>query len=240
VILAILQARVSSTRLPGKVLKDLHGEPMVLRQIERLRRSIKIDQLVVATSTESSDDALAATLEGASVMVRRGPLDDVAARFAMVIDEFKPNVIVRLTADCPLTDPTVIDRIIESHLESHADYSSNTLEPTFPHGLDAEVFSPQAFARLRSTKMSSKEIEHVTYGLYSRPGEFTLNSVTQLVNVRHLRWTVDNPEDLDFVRDIYDRLYDCNPAFTQQDVLDLLEREPQLVFTEELDARKAR
>jgi spore coat polysaccharide biosynthesis protein SpsF len=240
VILAILQARVSSTRLPGKVLKDLHGEPMILRQIERLRRSSKMDEFVVATSTESSDDSLAAALEAAGVAVRRGPLDDVAARFAMVIDEFHPDVVVRLTADCPLTDAEVIDRIIESHLASGADYSSNTLEPTFPHGLDAEVFSPQAFARLRATEMSPKEIEHVTYGLYSRTGEFTLNSVTQPVNVRHLRWTVDNPEDLDFVREVYDRLYDANPAFTQADVLELLEREPELVFTEELDARKAR
>lgn len=239
-ILAILQARVSSTRLPGKVLKDLHGEPMILRQIERLRRSSKMDEFVVATSTESSDDPLVAVLEAAGVPVRRGPLDDVAARFAMVIDEFKPDVVVRLTADCPLTDAAVIDRIIESHLASGADYSSNTLEPTYPHGLDAEVFSPEAFARLRSTEMNSKEIEHVTYGLYSRKGEFVLNSVTQPVNVRHLRWTVDNPEDLDFVRKVYDRLYDVNPAFTQTDVLELLEREPELVFTEELDARKAR
>lgn len=239
-ILAILQARVSSTRLPGKVLKDLHGEPMIVRQIERLRLSSKIDQFVVATSTESSDDALVDVLENSGVPVRRGPLDDVAARFAMVIDEFDPDVVVRLTADCPLTDAAVIDRIIESHIASGADYSSNTLEPTYPHGLDAEVFSPQAFARLRATEMSDKEIEHVTYGLYSRPGEFALNSVTQPNNVRHLRWTVDNPEDLDFVRKVYDRLYDTNPNFTQKDVLDLLEREPELVFTEEMDARKAR
>jgi spore coat polysaccharide biosynthesis protein SpsF len=240
VILAILQARVSSTRLPGKVLKDLHGKPMVLRQIERLRRSTEIDKLVVATSTESSDDELVAVLELAGVTVRRGPLEDVAGRFARVIKEFQPDAVVRLTADCPLADPDVIDGLIDSHIASGADYSSNTLEPKFPHGLDAEVFNPIAFERLRSTEMSAKEKEHVTFGLYSRPGEFTLNSYTQDLNVRHLRWTVDNPEDLDFVRKVYDRLYDANPDFTQQDVLNLLEREPVLVHTEELDARKAR
>jgi spore coat polysaccharide biosynthesis protein SpsF len=240
VILAILQARVSSTRLPGKVLKDLHGKPMVLRQIERLRRSTEIDELVVATSTESSDDELVDVLELAGVTVRRGPLDDVAGRFALVIKEFQPDAVVRLTADCPLADPDVIDGLIASHIASGADYSSNTLEPKFPHGLDAEVFNPVAFERLRSTEMSSKETEHVTLGLYSRAGEFTLNSFTQELNVRHLRWTVDNPEDLDFVREIYDRLYDANPDFTQQDILDLLEREPALIYTEDLDARKAR
>jgi spore coat polysaccharide biosynthesis protein SpsF len=239
-ILAILQARVSSTRLPGKVLKDLHGAPMVLRQIERLRRSTEIDELVVATSTESSDDELVDVLELAGVTVRRGPLDDVAGRFALVIKEFQPDAVVRLTADCPLADPDVIDGLIASHIASGADYSSNTLEPKFPHGLDAEVFNPVAFERLRSTEMSSKETEHVTLGLYSRAGEFTLNSFTQELNVRHLRWTVDNPEDLDFVREIYDRLYDANPDFTQQDILDLLEREPALIYTEDLDARKAR
>jgi spore coat polysaccharide biosynthesis protein SpsF len=240
VILAILQARMSSTRLPGKVLTDLHGKPMVLRQIERLRRSTEIDKLVVATSTEPSDDELVAVLELAGVTVRRGPLDDVAARFAMVIDEFQPAVVVRLTADCPLTDPKVIDDLIASHIASGADYSSNTLEPKFPHGLDAEVFDPVAFERLRSTELTSKEKEHVTFGLYSRPGEFTLNSYTQDLNVSHLRWTVDNAEDLDFVRGVYDRLYDANPDFTQQDVLDLLKREPHLTHTEELNARKAR
>lgn len=239
-ILAILQARVSSTRLPGKVLKDLNGQPMILRQIERLRRCHKIDQLVVATSTEASDDELADVLTQAGVAVRRGPLDDVAARFALVIDEFQPDQVVRLTADCPLADPESIDELINSHVESGADYSSNSLEPTYPHGLDAEVFTPQAFARLRATPMSRKEIEHVTYGLYSRPDEFRLNSVTQPQNVRHLRWTVDNPEDLEFVRKVYDRLYDANPAFDQQDVLDLLQREPELTHTEEPTARAAR
>jgi spore coat polysaccharide biosynthesis protein SpsF len=179
-------------------------------------------------------------LELAGVTVRRGPLDDVAGRFALVIKEFQPDAVVRLTADCPLADPDVIDGLIASHIASGADYSSNTLEPKFPHGLDAEVFNPVAFERLRSTEMSSKETEHVTLGLYSRAGEFTLNSFTQELNVRHLRWTVDNPEDLDFVREIYDRLYDANPDFTQQDILDLLEREPALIYTEDLDARKAR
>ena len=212
---------------------------MVLRQIERLQRSSRIDELVVATSAEPSDDVLVTVLETAGVTVRRGPLDDVAARFAMVIEEFHPDVVVRLTADCPLTDPHVIDSLIDSHLDSGADYSSNTLKPTFPHGLDAEVFNPDAFARLRSTPMSSKEIEHVTYGLYNREGEFRLNSFSQDQNVRRLRWTVDNSSDLDFVRSVYAELYEAKPEFEYEDVLELLERQPELNRTTMDAARNA-
>ena len=213
---------------------------MILRQIERLRHSKEIDRLLVATSTQETDDALVRVLEQNGVEVRRGPLNDVAQRFANVIDELKPEAVVRLTADCPLADPEIIDALIISHRESGADYTSNTLEPTYPHGLDAEVFSPAAFEILRSTPMSDKEIEHVTYGLYSRAGAFTLNSYRQSENVRELRWTVDNPEDLEFVRKVYERLYDANPQFNQQDILRLIRNEPALRYTEEMSARQAR
>ena len=239
-ILAILQARMSSTRLPGKVLKDVHGKPMILRQIERLRKSKRIDHLIVATSTDPTDDILVYALERYGAQVRRGPLDDVSKRFAAVIDEISPETVVRLTADCPLADPDVIDALIDSHLTSGADYSSNTLKPTFPHGLDAEVFSAAAFAKLRQSRMSRKEREHVTYGFYSRKNHFRLNSYWQSNDVHELRWTVDEQPDLDFVRQVYDRLYDKNPNFSQKDVLELLSREPSLTLTESVDARNAR
>ena len=231
---------MSSTRLPGKVLKDVHGKPMILRQIERLKKSKRIDHLIVATSTDPTDDVLFSTLHSFGIHVRRGPLDDVAKRFAAVIDEMSPETVVRLTADCPLADPEVIDALIDSHLRSEADYSSNTLKPTFPHGLDAEVFSAVAFAKLRQSRMSRKEREHVTYGFYSRKGHYRLNSYWQSNDVHALRWTVDEPRDLDFVRHVYDRLYDKNPDFRQNDVLELLSREPSLTLTESLDARMAR
>lgn len=238
-ILGVLQGRLSSTRLPGKVLKDLHGAPMILRQIERLNRSQLIDKLVVATSTEQSDDALVSVLEEAGVLVHRGELNDVVARFGGIVDELRPDVIVRLTADCPLADPRVIDEVIRTHISSGADYTSNVLEPTFPDGLDVECISSSAFEKLRAGVLSEAEREHVTMGLYSRPDVFRLASVTQSPDLSSLRWTVDVEDDLDFVRDIYGRLFDSNPMFGQEEVLELLEEMPGLSRTDDQVARNS-
>lgn len=238
-ILAILQGRVSSTRLPGKVIKDLHGKPMILRQIERIKQSHQIDKLVVATSLDPSDDQLVSLLIDAGIDVRRGPLDDVLERFGLVVDEFNPDVIVRLTADCPLTDPQVIDRLITEHVLIKSDYTSNTLEPTFPDGLDVECVSSSAFAELRTTFLSAPEREHVTMGLYSNPEKFSLCSVTQVPNLSNLRWTVDVQEDLDFVRLVYAHLYDENKYFGQTEILDLLQQHPEISRTDDEVARNS-
>jgi len=238
-ILGVLQARLSSTRLPGKVLAPVMGEPMIVRQIERLRRSERIDALVVATSTDPSDDPLVAELERREVLVRRGPLADVAARFSIVVDEFRPSTIVRLTADCPLTDVGVVDRIIASHLAGTSDYSSNTIPPTFPDGLDAEVISAEAWARLTQLPLTRLEREHVTMGIWSRPSEFTLNSIVQEPDLSDLRWTVDLPEDLEFVRAVYGLLLDESPHFGQGEILELLARHPELSRTERDGRRNA-
>lgn len=232
-ILAILQGRLSSTRLPGKVLKDLHGKPMIIRQIERLQRSSMISKLVVATSTDPSDDELVSVLENEGIPVRRGPLDDVVERFGNVVDEFKPSTIVRLTADCPLADVTVIDEVINQHLNSDANYTSNVLEPTYPDGLDVECFSGEAFQSLRLTSLSVAEKEHVTLGIYAHPETYKLGSVTQSPDRSNLRWTVDVQDDLDFVREVYGRLFDENPYFGQQEIIKLLETNPGLSRTDQ-------
>lgn len=238
-ILAVLQARCSSTRFPGKVLAPLRQQPMILRQIERLRRTGSLDLLVVATSVDSSDDPLVEVLDAAGVEVRRGPLDDVVGRFAGVVDEFGADHIVRLTADCPLTDPEVIDRVVREHLASGADYTSNVLPPTFPDGLDVEVFSREAFARLLALPLTPREREHVTLGLHGRPDDFVLRNVAQDPDRSELRWTVDVPDDLVFVEAVYDRLYDESPGFAQAEILELLARHPELVRSERHVARNA-
>jgi spore coat polysaccharide biosynthesis protein SpsF len=231
-VLAIVQARSSSTRLPGKVLRDLHGEPMIVRQLERIMRSTRITQVVVATSVEASDDDLAEVLEGRGVVVRRGPLEDVLARFVGVMEEFYPKHVVRLTADCPLTDPGVIDALIDLHVSSGVDYASNVLERTFPHGLDAECVTADALRRLNALQLSEAEREHVTLGIYRRPTQFSLSSLRQKPSQAHLRWTVDYASDLEFAREVYDQLYDSNPGFSQKDVIDLLSQHPGLVYTD--------
>ncbi len=236
-ILGVLQGRLNSTRLPGKVLRPVLGEPMIVRQVERLRRSACIDRLVVATSESASDDELARELDARNIEVRRGPLNDVVGRFAAVVDEFAPDVIVRLTADCPLADHAVIDAVISAHLRLGADYTSNTLQPTFPDGLDVECISADAFGRLRALPLTPREREHVTLGLYSRPDEYLLESYRQDPDRSSLRWTVDVADDLEFVRAVYAALYPMTPDFAQADILSLITSQPDLNRTEDDLAR---
>jgi spore coat polysaccharide biosynthesis protein SpsF len=238
-ILAILQARCSSTRFPGKVLAPLHGAPMILRQIERLRLSERIDHLVVATSVDPSDDPLVDVLAEAGVEVHRGPLEDVVERFAGVVRALAPDHIVRLTADCPLADPAVIDDVITVHVEGGADYTSDTHPPTYPDGLDIECMTAPAFARMIALPLSTREREHVTMAMYSRPDEFTMRNVAQEPDRSHLRWTVDVPEDLVFVQAVYDALYDGDRGFGQAAILDLLARHPELSRTDHDVSRNA-
>lgn len=230
-ILAILQARSSSSRLPCKVLKDLHGKPMILRQIERINKSRLIDQLVVATSIDPSDDELVRILSERGVVVRRGPLNDVLERFVDVSNEFQPETIVRLTADCPLTDSKIIDQVIASHLQNGCDYTSNVINPTFPDGLDVECITAEALKRLWALQLSALEREHVTLGIYSRAQDYSLFSVTQEPDLSDYRWTVDVQGDLDFVRKVYFYLHSDGEYFGQNEILELLNNHPEISRT---------
>ena len=221
---------MSSTRLPGKVLRPLAGAPMILRQIERVSRSARIDALVTATSDQTSDDDLALTLQGAGVSVFRGPLDDVLARFAAALDAFGPaDHVVRLTGDCPLADWTVIDAVIDRHLKAGSDYASSTWERrTFPKGLDAEIMTAEALRLADAEAMSPYDREHVTPFIYAHPDRFRITGVTQDRDEGDVRWTVDRPDDLEFVEQVYDALYPGDPGFTSGEVRALVKRRPDL------------
>lgn len=229
-ILAILQARMSSSRLPGKVLKPLCGRPMVLRQIERLSRCRRLDRLVVATSTEPSDDPLAAAMTAEGVAVHRGPLDNVLARFVGALEAHPADHVVRLTADCPLTDPDGVDDTIALHLESGADYTSNTPDTfAFPKGLDVEVVTAPALRRAAAEASTAEEREHVTWGLYNGDhGYRTAWLKSAHADDGDIRWTVDTPDDYAFAVAIYEALYPGNPAFTSADIRALLAARPDL------------
>lgn len=237
--LGILQARMTSTRLPGKVLEPILGVPMIGRQIERLRRASSLDGLVVATSVDSSDDPLVAYLESISVPVVRGSLDDVLWRFAAVLDAFSPEAVVRLTADCPLTSPVVVDQVVGDFLSGGADYVSNTLEPSFPDGVDVEVVRASALRWVAENSTDPHEHEHVTLGVYRRPERFVCRNVARPVDLSALRWTVDNPDDLAFVRAVYDALYESDPGFDVPEILALLRAQPSLSRTSADSARNA-
>lgn len=227
-VLAILQARMSSSRLPGKVMANLLGEPMLARQIERLRRCRTIDRLLLATSIDPADDALAELAARIGIECFRGSLDDVLDRFHAAAAGSGAGQIVRLTGDCPLIDPGLIDRLVELHVAGGYDHSCNTLTPRWPDGLDAEVMRAEVLeAAWREAKLPS-EREHVTRFIYTRPERFRLGSLIGDADLSDQRWTVDTPEDLAMVRAVYTALYPANPAFGTEDILAFLAAHPEI------------
>ncbi|MDE2440339.1 MAG: glycosyltransferase family protein [Betaproteobacteria bacterium] len=227
-MLALLQARCSSSRLPGKVLKPILGEPMIVRHIERLRRTLHLSPLVVATSTEASDDPLAELCASLDIACRRGSLSDVLDRFYQAAAPFAPDHVVRLTGDCPLADPEVIDACIDYHLAGDYDYTSNALRPSFPDGLDVEVFRFSALADAWREAQLPSEREHVTPFLYNHPERYRIGHFTQAEDFSWLRWTVDQPEDFAMVERVYDALYPTNPAFSTRDIIRWLATHPEV------------
>ncbi len=221
---------MSSTRLPGKVLRPLAGAPMILREVERVRRCRRVDRIVVAISEDRTDDVLADVLEGARVEVFRGPLEDVLARYAGALEAKGPaEHMLRLTGDCPLLDWEVIDAVIERHLETGADYTANTWgRRTFPRGLDADIVKRQVLVEAAAEATDPYEREHVLPFIYRRPERYSLQGYAQARDEGELRWTVDLPEDYEFVSAVYDALYPDNEAFTSDDVRRLLAGRPDL------------
>jgi spore coat polysaccharide biosynthesis protein SpsF len=228
-ILAILQARMSSTRLPGKVMADVEGAPMILRQIERLGRSQRLRRILVATSIDPSDDGLAAMLALHDVPVHRGPLEDVLGRFEGALKAHPAEIVVRLTADCPLADPEVIDATVDLLTTRVLDYAANTPEHrTYPKGLDVEVMRAGALLQAAREATDPYEREHVTPYLYRHPEMFAQDFISQEQDEGEVRWTVDRPDDLEFVRQVYAALYPRTPDFGSEDVRTLVRARPDL------------
>lgn len=236
-MLAILQARCSSSRLPGKVLKPILGEPMIARQIERLRRSQRITRLVVATSDDPSDDPLSALCANRNICCYRGSLNDVLDRFYQTANAYPSDQLLRLTGDCPLADPELIDHCVDFHLSGDFDYTTNALQATFPDGLDVEVFRFKCLEESWKEARLPSQREHVTPFIYGHPERYRIGHFRQHQDLSALRWTVDCMTDLELVRGIYEHLYRSNPAFTTNDILALLARYPNLA---EINAGKTR
>jgi spore coat polysaccharide biosynthesis protein SpsF len=240
-VVAIVQARMGSTRLPGKVLKDLEGETMLARVVQRLSRSRLIDEVLIATTDRAADNAIVEECRRCSVQVFRGDEDDVLDRYFHAAQLTKAEVVVRITSDCPLIDPEVTDKTIAAFLnpaslnlpflnpqgQAMPDYASNRLVQTYPRGLDTEVMTIQALERCWRAANQPYERTHVTPYIYEHPGEFKILSVTGEKDASRHRWTVDTPEDLEFVRAIYAR-FKGRDDFREADILALLEREPEL------------
>jgi spore coat polysaccharide biosynthesis protein SpsF len=220
--IVVLQARMSSSRFPGKVMSIVNGKPIIEWQIRRIQNARTIKKVVVATSTDPSDDILADYLTKIGVEVYRGDLNNVIRRYVNVIEKYKPRFFIRLTGDCPLVMPELIDKMVDDFESGKWEYMSNALEPSFPDGLDIEVVESNSFLRLSTQELTKKEIEHVTLGMYSRFGFASVKSVVNDQDFGYERWTLDYPEDLDFIRDVYSNFEGREADFMLVEVYDLL------------------
>lgn len=226
-ILGIIQARMGSTRLPGKVLQQIVGKPMLWHVVKRTERAESIDKVVVATSADAADDAVADFCAGEAIDCFRGSEADVLDRFYQAAKGYQPDAVVRITADCPLMDGAVIDRVVEKFKSERADYATNTLVYTYPDGLDVEVFTFTALEDAWSNATKLTEREHVTP--YIRLSErFKAVGVTDKnTDGRGMRWTVDEPNDLLFVRKIYEH-FPVESFFGWEAVLEVIKMNPKL------------
>ena len=219
---------MGSNRLPGKVLADLKGKPMIGHVVDRVRRARSVDAIVVATSTQTSDGAIVDFCEFRKIRVFRGSEHDVLDRYYQCAEGIQTDVVVRITADCPLIDPRVIDKVAETFLGGTCDYASNTVERTYPDGLDVEIFSIEVLREAWKAARMASEREHVTPYIWKNPHLFDLCHIRREPDISHLRWTVDEPEDLVFVRLVYDQLYQPNGLILTEEVLALLDKHPEL------------
>lgn len=216
--LIILQARTDSTRLPGKALLEINGRPMIEWQIKRLRKC-SIKNLVLVTTTQSSDDKLSKVAKNLGVDVIRGSIHDVHSRFVTAITRYRPSRFVRITGDCPLVMPDLIDDMLKEFKLRNCDYMSNTNPPTFPDGLDVEVVSSSAFFRFSRLKLSELEKEHVTIGMYKRPETFQIENYQNQDDLSQNRWTVDYIEDFLHVCEIFGCFKGSETEFRTADIL---------------------
>jgi glutamate-1-semialdehyde 2,1-aminomutase/spore coat polysaccharide biosynthesis protein SpsF len=228
-ILGIIQARCSSTRLPHKVLLPIMGKPLFMQLIERAQHSRLMTQLIVATSTDSSDDLLAELCKNQGIVCYRGSLEDVLDRFYHAALSYPAEHIVRLTGDCPLVDPSLIDQLITLHLNTQADYSSNCLAPSYPDGFDVEVVKWSALQAAHQQATLASDREHVLPYIYRHPEQFKVASLTAADDWSHLRCTVDHLEDFVLITKIFAALSANNPLFGWGEVIQLLQAQPQLM-----------
>lgn len=227
----ISQARMTSTRLPGKVLKKVAGKPLLEYQIERLKRSRIADEIVIATTTNETDLPIVELCERLKVYCYRGSEEDVLSRYYEAAKKSKADVVVRVTLDCPVIDPMVIDSVITGFLEKYPDldYISNTQERTFPRGMDTEVFSIQALEETFNEATEKLDREHVTLFIRRQDDRYKIGGLTYHENQSSHRWTVDTEEDLNLVSKIINALYPVKTDFTLEDILKLLENNPEWV-----------
>jgi spore coat polysaccharide biosynthesis protein SpsF len=224
---AIIQARMASTRLPGKILADIAGQPLLYHVLKRAQQARTLDLVTVATTDRSSDEPTELCCLNLGVPCFRGNEVDVLDRYYRAAEKFAAEAVVRLTADCPLLDPQVVDKGVVFFQSGSYDYVCNDQPPTYPDGLDVEVFRHDALARAWREARLPSEREHVTPYIWKQPELFHLGRFDNDTDYSNLRWTVDEPADLDFVRRVYAH-FGATAQFGMAEILDLLAKKPEV------------
>lgn len=225
-VLAVVQARMGSARLPGKVLMPIGGLPAIDLLLKRLGNAKTLDGVIVATSSSKQDDVLAEHLNDQGISLFRGDENDVLSRFVEINLQTQPDVIVRLTGDCPFVDSTVVDSVVKNLTAQAADYSSNVEPPTFPHGFDVEAFTSDALEWTQKHSESKRAMEHVTT-LMRETGPIKRVNLNSGGEYAHIRVTLDNPEDLLVIKNVASRVSNLFD-FGWNEIVDLYESNPEL------------
>ena len=228
----MIQARMGSSRLPGKVMKKVVGKPLLEHIIIRLQSCEKIDKIIVITSEEIENEPIKQLCNEINIDCFAGDEKDVLDRYYKAAIEFDLNEndsVLRITADCPLIDPKIVDAVIEKHLVEGYDYTTNTLIRTFPDGLDCEVFKLSVLNEMWDNAKLKSEREHVTLYIKNNPENYKLGNFKQDDDYSNLRWTVDEKEDFILIKEIYEHLYDDEKIFLMEDILQLLDDNPSLL-----------
>lgn len=224
----VVQARMGASRLPGKPLFQVLGRPLLSYLIERLKMCRNIDRIAIATSTLPQDDPIAEAAKKEGIAVIRGDESDVLSRYLLACTELDASSIIRITADCPLIDPDVVDHAASLFMDSNADYVSNTQKRTYPRGLDVEVFSREVLEKMAREAQTTEEREHVTLFIHHHPQAFQMKNFLNSEDVSHFRFTVDMEEDFELIRKMIEMLYPVKPAFKLADMVELMHKYPEL------------
>ncbi len=230
-VVAIIQSRMGSTRLPGKILKEVLGKSLLEYQLERVAMCKLVDEIVVATTTQPADRVISKLCMDLKVACTRGSENDVLSRYYEAALKYDADVVVRLTSDCPVIDYSVLDQLISHyihHIES-VDYASNILDRTYPRGLDAEVFSMKVLRIAHLEAVEPAHREHVTLYINQNPFKFKLSGIKNLENLSHYRLTVDTPEDFELIKRILTNIYPKNKEFLLKDIIHVLRENPDWV-----------
>ena len=229
-ITIIIQARMGSTRLPGKIMKKACGKPLLQLLLERVQKSKTADKIIVATTTKQTDDVIENFCKENKINFFRGSENDVLSRYKLTADHFDSDIVVRIVSDCPLIDPKVIDKTVNFFTENNYDFVSNCypLPRTYPEGYSVEVFSKKTLDELYFHAKKPSDREHVTFSLWMQPEKYSVYRVDYEKNVSHYRFNLDYEEDYLLIKTIFESLYPNNPNFSMEDIINWLDLHPEI------------